>query len=315
MACSCRLSSLRLFVSSLAQIHNVVAPPLRPAAQTSISTFSRQATTARSFHATRIIQSEADSNRSGNHQVAITSSANATPAKAATDGEHHNARDQSANSIPRKSTTQNRDNKKKPKWNSAPPNLKTTSALANKSKFEGQDFLEPAEQPTQDTNVDWKTQKSALKDKFPEGWKPRKRLSPDALAGIRALNAQFPDVYTTEALATKFEVSPEAIRRILKSKWRASADEEEDRQERWFRRGKQVWERKAALGFKPPKKWRREGVGNDGLFSENKARRARKERDWEQAERDEYRNTLDRRRGGGGGSSGPATGETSGGGL
>lgn len=258
---------------------------------------------------------EADSNRSGNPKAPITSTANETAPKAATDGQRYNARDQGANSIQRKSGKQNRDTKKQSKWNSTPANLKATQPLATKSKFEGQDFLEPPERATQDTNVDWKTQKSALKDKFPEGWKPRKRLSPDALAGIRALNAQFPDVYTTEALAAKFEVSPEAIRRILKSKWRASVAEEEDRQERWFRRGKQVWERKAALGFKPPKKWRREGVGNDGIYSENKARRAKKERDWEQAERDEYRSILDRRRGGGGGGSGPAPGEVSGGGL
>ncbi|EHK15960.1 uncharacterized protein TRIVIDRAFT_137996, partial [Trichoderma virens Gv29-8] len=97
----------------------------------------------------------------------------------------------------------------------------------------------------------WQLQKAALKEKFPEGWQPRKRLSPDALAGIRALNAQFPDVYTTDALADKFQVSAEAIRRILKSKWRPSVDEEEERQQRWFKRGKQVWEQKAALGIKP----------------------------------------------------------------
>ncbi|KAJ1299931.1 hypothetical protein OPQ81_005372 [Rhizoctonia solani] len=62
----------------------------------------------------------------------------------------------------------------------------------------------------------WAIQKDALKKKFPEGWAPRKRLSPDALNGIRALHQQFPDMYTTETLANKFEVSPEAIRRILK---------------------------------------------------------------------------------------------------
>ncbi|KAF4979409.1 hypothetical protein FZEAL_4386 [Fusarium zealandicum] len=112
----------------------------------------------------------------------------------------------------------------------------------------------------------WKAQKAANKEKYPDGWRPRKRLSPDALAGIRALNAQFPEVYTTAALAQKFEVSPEVIRRILRSKWQPTGEEEEDRQERWFRRGKTVWEHKAALGIKPPQKWRREGVARDPSY-------------------------------------------------
>ncbi|MCV5164004.1 hypothetical protein OFB65_27020, partial [Escherichia coli] len=42
-----------------------------------------------------------------------------------------------------------------------------------------------------------KHQKNALKEKFPEGWKPLKKLSPDALEGIRALHKQFPEEYTT----------------------------------------------------------------------------------------------------------------------
>lgn len=161
-------------------------------------------------------------------------------------------------------------------------------------------------QPTKTADY-WKSQKAALKEKFPEGWRPRKRLSPDALAGIRALNAQFPDVYTTQALADKFEVSPEAIRRILKSKWSPkTADEEQDRQERWFRRGVQVWEQKAALGIKPPKKWRREGIARDSEYRKRRGKNAQKEKDWEEAERKRYREVLNANRGihiGGGGGS------------
>lgn len=106
----------------------------------------------------------------------------------------------------------------------------------------------------------WALQKEALKEKFPEGWQPRKRLSPDAIAGIKELHRQFPDLYTTPALAQKFEVSPEAIRRILRAKWQPTAEEEEVRQARWFRRGTAVWSRWAELGVKPPKKWREEGI-------------------------------------------------------
>ncbi len=103
-------------------------------------------------------------------------------------------------------------------------------------------------------------QKRAQQDKFPEGWSPRKRLSPDALDGIRALHRQFPAAYTTADLAGRFGVSPEAIRRILRGRWRPSPAEEEDRQLRWFNRGRAVWSRWAELGRKPPTRWRREGI-------------------------------------------------------
>lgn len=111
-----------------------------------------------------------------------------------------------------------------------------------------------------DERPEWLKQKQALKEKFPEGWRPPKRLSPDALEGIRVLHQQFPDMYTTEALADKFEVSPEAIRRILRAKWQPTAEEEEDRQRRWFNRGVSVWQRYAELGRQPPRRWREAGV-------------------------------------------------------
>ncbi|KAI9720552.1 MAG: Required for respiratory growth protein 9 mitochondrial [Chrysothrix sp. TS-e1954] len=114
-------------------------------------------------------------------------------------------------------------------------------------------------QPKRD---DWQLQKNALRDKFgDEAWSPRKRLSPDALEGIRAMNAQYPDHFTTPVLADHFKVSPEAIRRILKSKWRANAAEEEDRRARWDRRGERIWEGLVEKGVHAPKKWRDMGIG------------------------------------------------------
>lgn len=108
----------------------------------------------------------------------------------------------------------------------------------------------------------WQIQKSALAAKFgPQGWAPRKRLSPDALDGIRALHAQYPEKYTTPVLADQFKVSPEAIRRILKSKWRPSEEEEVDRRQRWDKRGEIIWSQMVEIGIKPPKKWREMGVG------------------------------------------------------
>ena len=104
----------------------------------------------------------------------------------------------------------------------------------------------------------WQIQKDAISSKFGSaGWSPRKRLSPDALEGIRALHAQFPDKYTTAVLANQFEVSAEAVRRILKSKWRPSDEEATSRRQRWDKRGERIWGQMVALGVKPPKKWRK----------------------------------------------------------
>lgn len=111
----------------------------------------------------------------------------------------------------------------------------------------------------------WMTQKEALRRKFPLGWAPPKKLSPDALSGLRALHAQFPETYTTPALSELFGISPEAVRRILKSKWNpGTSEEEEQRRERWVRRGERVWERWAGMGVKVPRKWRPEGVSKWG---------------------------------------------------
>ena len=105
-------------------------------------------------------------------------------------------------------------------------------------------------------------QKAALQRKFGvAGWAPRKRLSPDAVEGIRALHAQYPDTWTTPVLAERFEVSAEAMRRILKGKWRPSEAEAEARRARWDRRGETIWGRMVELGVKPPKRWREMGVG------------------------------------------------------
>jgi hypothetical protein len=108
----------------------------------------------------------------------------------------------------------------------------------------------------------WQIQKKALKEKFgSEAWNPQKRLSPDTIEGIRTMHASDPARFTTPVLADNFKVSPEAIRRILKSKWQPTAEESEKRRERWERRGERVWSSLAEVGVKPPKPWRVRGVG------------------------------------------------------
>ena len=118
---------------------------------------------------------------------------------------------------------------------------------------------------------EWQVQKAALKAKFgDQGWQPRKKLSPDALEGIRALHAQYPLKFTTEVLASNFKISPEAIRRILKSRWKPSGEEAEDRRERWEKRGMKIWEKLVEQGEHAPKKWREMGIGAGGPRSGRK---------------------------------------------
>lgn len=123
----------------------------------------------------------------------------------------------------------------------------------------------------------WQIEKEAIKAKYPSGYAPQKRLSPDAITGIRALHAQMPEEYHTRKLAETFQVSPEAISRILRTNWTPNADEEEDRARRWLKRGEAVWTRYAEMGVKPPKRWREAGIGNDSELGKA-ARERRKEK-------------------------------------
>ncbi|KAG8626846.1 hypothetical protein KVT40_005791 [Elsinoe batatas] len=108
----------------------------------------------------------------------------------------------------------------------------------------------------------WRTQKAALGKKFgDQGWQPRKRISPDAIAGVRSLNASDPVTYSTDRLADYFQISPEAVRRILKSKWQPNEKQAEERKARWERRGERKWSEMVDQGVRPPKKWRDMGIG------------------------------------------------------
>lgn len=151
-----------------------------------------------------------------------------------------------------------------------PPNTYTTKSGQQASRLSEHDQLPQATRVAKEKNKanherePWQIQKQALTEKFGStGWAPRKRLSPDALEGIRALHAQYPEKYTTPELAHQFGVSPEAIRRILKGRWKPSEEEEIQRRRRWDKRGEAIWSKMVEIGIKPPRKWRQMGVGKD----------------------------------------------------
>ncbi|QLQ79405.1 hypothetical protein HG537_0C00520 [Torulaspora globosa] len=100
----------------------------------------------------------------------------------------------------------------------------------------GQNESETKELPS------WKKQVLALKRKFKgERWNPAKKLSRTEMDGMRLLRAQFPQLSASE-LAERYKVSPEVVRRILKSKWRPTEEEMVRVHERWKKRGERIQE-------------------------------------------------------------------------
>lgn len=90
--------------------------------------------------------------------------------------------------------------------------------------------LFPVDEPQPD-EPEWKKRVRANKLKFQTGWAPPKRISREAMDLVRVLHKSDPETYSTPNLASKFRISPEAIRRILRSKFELS-DEERVRRER-----------------------------------------------------------------------------------
>lgn len=103
----------------------------------------------------------------------------------------------------------------------------------------------------------WHIYKARLQAKFKgQAWAPPKKLSPDAQEAIRVLRKNHPEI-TTKMLADKFEVSGEAIRRILKSRWREQVKTPEKAQEwaeKWAKRGEKVFQRWEEAGIVTTKK-------------------------------------------------------------
>ena len=74
------------------------------------------------------------------------------------------------------------------------------------------------------TRDSYRKHRTTLKEKFPEGWNPPRKISREAMDGLRALHGHDPHTFSTPVLAEKFKISPEAVRRILKSKWSPSRE-------------------------------------------------------------------------------------------
>ena len=63
-----------------------------------------------------------------------------------------------------------------------------------------------------------------MRKAFPEGWAPPRKLSREAMDAVRHLHRLDPKKFNTPMIADRFKISPEAVRRILKSKWEPSVE-------------------------------------------------------------------------------------------
>lgn len=71
-----------------------------------------------------------------------------------------------------------------------------------------------------------------------------KRLSRSAMEGIRMLHDKYPSELSTDRLAEFFKISPIAISKILKSRWKPSQKELVKKNKKWEKRGEKLTEAK-----------------------------------------------------------------------
>jgi len=107
----------------------------------------------------------------------------------------------------------------------------------------------------QPTPSNYRAHRETLKKVFPEGWSPPHKLSRQAMDGLRVLHMHDPETFTTPVLANKFRISPEAVRRILKSRWEPTTEQrarlvrrEMKDKEEWIRQ-RRIAERKELQGL------------------------------------------------------------------
>jgi hypothetical protein len=102
---------------------------------------------------------------------------------------------------------------------------------AGPSKPLADDLPPPVERraPKEPTPREYVAHTKAMKDRFPKqagiSWNPPRKLSRQAIEGLRTLHRHDPDTFSTPMLAERFKISAEAVRRILKSRWEPSREE------------------------------------------------------------------------------------------
>lgn len=91
---------------------------------------------------------------------------------------------------------------------------------------------------------EWIKRDESLRKRYGQ-WNPTRKLSRQQITDIKNLKVQYPGMKTKQ-LADFFLISPESIRRILKSKWEPTDEEMEDLKRRTAKRKLFLQEKKAA---------------------------------------------------------------------
>ncbi|KAJ2464432.1 Required for respiratory growth protein 9 mitochondrial [Coemansia sp. RSA 2322] len=111
----------------------------------------------------------------------------------------------------------------------------TAKALAAKTKWQQSGAAKSQMQSKlRDPSLaGWQRRKIELKLKHGDDqWDPAKKIATSSMEKIRLLNAEFPEVWTMQRLSEQFKVSQETVRRILKSRFRPSAEHTEKREQK-----------------------------------------------------------------------------------
>lgn len=70
----------------------------------------------------------------------------------------------------------------------------------------------------------WSDIRKKQKSHYPDGWKPKKKLTRYQMDYLRTLKQNYPEGWSVSKLAGQFGISPSAVVRILKSKWEPSPE-------------------------------------------------------------------------------------------
>lgn len=137
--------------------------------------------------------------------------------------------------------------------------------------------IQQAESEKLKNQPEWMKRKQAVKKKYGD-WNPSKRVSYQQMQDIRELKVKAPHLRTID-LANHFKMSPEAIRRILRSNW-IPKDEELDRKIKVAEKRKQ--EAKTRKGVNMKSKFMVDGKimydsnKSHGFYNKNKSRDPKK---------------------------------------
>lgn len=101
------------------------------------------------------------------------------------------------------------------------PDIVNDEFKTHQLQFDDQKFNIMHERPG------WAAHREAMKKEFPDGWNPPRKVERSEMNVIRRLREMDPERWTTPALADRFKISPEAVRRILKSKYQTEEEKEE----------------------------------------------------------------------------------------